>query len=747
MKYNHPVPKRRRITRKSRYLNPRKNSQFLGRKIGFLLVLLLGFCLLFWFFILKDLPSPRKLISPDFLPYSTQILDRNGQLLYDVYTEKNRTPIKLAELPEYIKWATIASEDKNFYRHQGFAVTGIIRGAINTVFRRSLQGGSTISQQLVKNTLLTQERTVRRKIREALLTVSLEVIYSKDEILAMYLNQTPYGGTAYGISAASQMYFGKEPTKLTLAETALLAGLPASPTRYSPFGAQPELAKKRQEYVLDQMLALNKVNQAQVDQAKSEKLNFTIHDQGIKAPHFVMWVKNKLTEQFGEQLVDAGGLKVTTTLDIELQDFAQQAVASEVAKLKKENVTNGAALITNPKTGEILAMVGSKDYFADDIDGNVNVTTSLRQPGSSIKPLNYALAIDRKIITPASLIIDIPTCFDSKSQKRYCPDNYDRQFHGAVQTRFALGNSYNIPAVKTLTFNGLSDFVASASAMGITSFTDPKNYGLSLTLGGGEVRMVDMATAFSTLVNAGRKVDLTGILKVEKANGEILYEHKTVENDPVISPETAYLISHILLDNNARQPMFGQSSYLVIKNHPEVSVKTGTTNDKKDNWTIGYTPSFLTAVWVGNNNNKPMSAVASGITGASPIWNKIMRFALEKNDKEAGKNYQEWPVKPDGIVGASICVTSGLLAGDSGCSTRFEYFIEGTVPRETENLKRQIQINKLTGQAIQPGQNIPPEQIETQEHPVVSDLSGSILCLDCPFPTDPAIFRPETLKK
>lgn len=693
------------------------------------------------------MPSPRKLTSPDFLPYSTQILDRNGQLLYDVYVEKNRSPIKLAEMPDYIKWSTIAAEDKDFYQHKGFAISGIIRGAFNTIFKRSLQGGSTISQQLVKNTLLSQERTVRRKIREAILTISVEILYSKDQILEMYLNQTPYGGTAYGISAASQLYFGKEPAKLSLAEAALLAGLPASPTRYSPYGAQPELSKKRQEYVLDQLVNIKNITQAQADEAKAEKITFSLRGQGIKAPHFVMWVKEKLVDMFDQKTVDAGGLIVTTTLDWEMQNFAQQAVASEVAKLTKENVSNGAALVTNPQTGEILAMVGSKDYFADDIDGNVNITTSLRQPGSSIKPLNYALAIDRKIITPATPIIDIPTCFDSKGQKRYCPDNYDRQFHGSVQTRFALGNSYNIPAVKILAYNGLTDFVASASAMGISTFIDPKNYGLSLTLGGGEVKMIDMATAFSTLANSGQRTDLTGILKVIKTNGELLYEYDKPENEPIISPETAYLVSHILLDNNARQPTFGQSSYLVVKNHPEVSVKTGTTNDKRDNWTIGYTPSYLVATWVGNNNNKAMSAVASGVTGASPIWNKIMRFALEKRDQEEGKNFQEWPTKPEGVVGTSICVTSGLLPGDSNCPTRFEYFIEGTIPTETENLKKQIQINKTNSQAIQPGQNIPPEQIETQEHSVVIDLSGSILCLDCPFPTDPAIFRPETLKK
>ncbi len=727
--------------------SPRRRKQKMFTRKKLFLFLTVFFVVFFYFFILKDLPSPNKLSSGDAFPISTKILDRSGQLLYEIYTDKNRTPIKLEELPEYVKWATIAAEDKNFYKHGGFALTGIARAAFNTVFRLKLQGGSTISQQLVKNALLNQKRTIRRKIREAFLTVAVEIIYSKDKILEMYLNQIPYGGTAYGIGSASQLYFGKPAKDLSLAETALLAGLPASPTRYSPFGAQPETAKKRQEYVLDEMAKIKKLTGGEAQEAKEKELKYTDHGKGIKAPHFVMYVKDQLVEKYGQQKVDRGGLRVFTTLDLEIQELAQTAVATEVAKLTREKVTNGAALVTNPKTGEILAMVGSKDYFAKDVDGNVNVTTSLRQPGSSIKPINYALAFEKRILTPASLVLDIPTCFDVPGQKRYCPDNYDNQFHGATQVRFNLGNSYNVPAVKTLALNGLEDFIKTASAMGITTFKDPKDYGLSLTLGGGEVKMIDMAVAFGTLANKGKKQNLYSIQKVEDYTGQVLEEHKFEEDQPVISPESCYLVSHILLDNNARQPMFGQSSYLVVRNHPEVAVKTGTTNDRRDNWTIGYTPSYLTAVWVGNNDNKPMSYVASGITGASPIWNKITRFVLEREDKKQGKNFQEWPEKPEGIVGAEVCVTSGLLPGNSGCSTRYEYFIKGTLPTETENLKKQISINKDNQQPIQPGQEIPLEKIETQEKNVLIDLTGSLLCLDCPFPTDPVIFNPYNLKK
>ncbi|RJR24107.1 PBP1A family penicillin-binding protein [Candidatus Microgenomates bacterium] len=733
--------KGRRTKRKTKSLSFLKSVRIKRALIfGFICLILI------YFSILKDLPSPTKLSSPDSFPVSTKIFDRNGKLLYDIYVEKNRTPITLTDLPDYVKYATIASEDKNFYKHKGFAITGIIRAGFNTVFRRKLQGGSTISQQLVKNTLLTQERTLRRKVREALLTIAVEIIYPKEKILEMYLNQIPYGGTAYGIASASQMYFGKTPEDLSLAETALLAGLPASPTRYSPFGAQPELAKKRQEYVLDEMAKNNFISEEEAEKAKEEELAYAEHGKGIKAPHFVMYVKDLLVEKYGQKMVDQGGLRVHTTLDLEIQELAQEAVATEVAKLKREKVSNGAALVTNPQTGEILAMVGSKDYFAKDIDGNFNVTTALRQPGSSIKPLNYALAIERKIITPATVILDIPTCFKNTGSKAYCPDNYDNSFHGVTQIRFALGNSYNIPAVKVLALNGLENFIASASAMGITTFKEPKDYGLSLTLGGGEVKMTDLASAFGVLANQGKKQPLYAIQKVEDHTEKVLEEKKAEEGEQILSPETAYLISHILLDNNARQPMFGASSYLVVRNHPEVSVKTGTTNDKKDNWTIGYTPSTLVAVWVGNNNNSSMSYVASGVTGASPIWNKITRAVLEIKDKENGKTTQEWPVKPNGIIGTSICSISGLLPGDSGCTTRYEYFIEGTVPTETESLRKQILIDKTNGSPVQPGQNIPPENIEPQEHPAIVDLTGSIFCLDCPMATSSAWFDAKNLK-
>lgn len=725
----------KRIEKRIKKLPIRKRyQQFLLANWGlFLIFLLVGSFL--YFFIFKDLPFPTKLGSETF-PASTLILDRNEKLLYEIYIEKNRVPVNLGDLPEYLKQATIAIEDKNFYQHGGFALEGIIRAATKIVFKHQLQGGSTITQQLVKTALLTPERTIRRKIREALLAMITEVIYSKNQILEMYLNQVPYGGTAYGIEAAAQTYFNKNAKDLTLAEAALLAGLPAAPTRYSPFGAHPEAAKNRQKLVLKRMVEDGYITEQESERAGEQELEYAPSTVGIKAPHFVLYVKELLVEKYGEKLVEQGGLKVTTTLDLEIQDFAQEVVATEVARLegRKLNIHNGAALVTNPKTGEILAMIGSHDYFDDEHDGKVNVTLSHRQPGSAIKPINYALGLMKGTITLATVINDVPTCFAVPGQKLYCPINYDYQFHGPAQVRFALGNSYNLPAVKVLALNGLEDFVATASAMGISTFKDPSQYGLSLTLGGGEVKMVDMATAFSAFANLGIRQDIYAIEKVEDRHGKVLYQRKEQEGERVLPMEVAYLVSHILLDNNARSAAFGSSSYLNIKGHPEVSVKTGTTNDKRDNWTIGFTPSRLVAVWVGNNDNEPMSYVASGITGASPIWNEIMTYVLK--DLE-----QEWPMKPEGVVGAQVCALSGKAPNpESPCETRFEYFIQGTVPSEIENLKTFIEIDKSTGQIAT--DKTPPENKEMQEHQVIYDPLWVPYCLDCPFPTEAMVIRP-----
>lgn len=680
-------------------------------------------------FVFNDLPSPQKLSSNEF-PVSTKILDRHGQLLYEIYAEQNRTPIHLADLPDYIKQATIAIEDKNFYQHHGFAWEGITRAVLNIIFKKNLQGGSTITQQLIKTTLLTPDRTLKRKLREAILSLAAEIRYSKEEILEMYLNHIPYGGTSYGIEQAAQTYFGKSAKDLNLAEAALLAGLPQAPTRYSPFGANPKLAQDRQRQVLNRMVQDNYISPEQLDQAVNSPLTYAPQTQNIKAPHFSLYIKELLVDKYGEPLVEKGGLRVTTSLDLNLQEYAESAIASETAKLQKANVSNAAALVTIPRTGEILAMVGSKNYFDDTIDGNVNITTRLRQPGSSIKPINYAVSL-LKGFNPATMLLDVPVCFTVSGQRAYCPKNYDNTFHGAVQMRFALGNSFNIPAVKMLAANSVESMVATASAMGITTFQDSRNYGLSLTLGGGEVKMVDMAVAFGVFANAGLKIDLTPILKIETYTGELLeqidLDHQLPVGEKVLPPEVTYLISHILLDNNARSQAFGSNSQLVIPGHA-VSVKTGTTDDLRDNWTIGFTPSFLVAAWTGNNDNSPMSPwLVSGVSGAAPIWHQIMTKTLENQS-------DEWPKKPENIVGLQVCSLSGFRPNPSNpCETRFEYFIKGQEPPLEPSLKKGVWIDKTTNRPPLPGIT---ENLEFQEHIMLSDPVQKDYCLDCPKELD-----------
>lgn len=659
-------------------------------------------------------------------------MDRNGEILYEIYVDKNRTPIKLTDLPDYVKQATISIEDKNFYRHMGIDIAGVTRAAISTLSGKRLEGGSTITQQLVKMALLTPQRTVTRKIKEAVLALATEIIYSKDQILELYLNHAPYGGTAYGIEQAAKLYFGKPARELTLAEAAFLAGLPQAPSRYSPFGSHPENAKQRQKEVLRRMREDGYIDREQEEKMGEENLAIAKANLSIKAPHFVLWIKDLLEEKYGQITVEKGGLRVTTTLDFDIQEKAQASVSAEVKKLSKMKVGNGAAMVTNPSTGEILAMVGSKDYFDEEYDGKVNVTLRPRQPGSSIKPLMYAAGFSTGKINPATMWLDIPTCFTVTGQPLYCPKNYDGSFHGPVQVRFALGNSYNIPAVKSLAYIGVDDMIATASAMGITTFKDPAQYGLSLTLGGGEVTMYDMATAFGTLANNGIKVPLNPFLKIADYKGKILYERPVEEKLQVLPPEAAYLLSHILLDNNARSGAFGSASELVIPNQV-VAVKTGTTNDLRDNWTIGYTPERLAAVWVGNNDNSQMNPyLVSGVTGAAPIWNDIMRMVL-KNRKPL------WPEKPEGVVGRDICSITGKLAppagGENPCDTRHEYFWEKYLPDNNYAVQKEIWIRKDNGQVLDPA--IPADQqgeIELQMHTMLSDLLIPEFCLDCSYP-------------
>lgn len=722
---------------------------FIGKKIKMLFstrhgvkaVIYWGFVAATSIYLFWGIPFPTKLLSQD-LPVSTKIFDRNGKLIYEIYTDKKRTPVKLSEIPDSVKEATISIEDKDFYKHQGVSYTGIARAMYKSVFKHELQGGSTISQQLVKKSLLTDERTVRRKAQELVLTIIVESIYSKNQILEMYLNTIPYGGTAYGIEAASETYFGKSVKDLDLAESALLAGLPQRPSTYSPFGAHPEMAKGRQEEVLKQMVANKYITEDLAGKAKDETLTYA-NIAPSQATHFALWIKEQLAQKYGEKVVEQGGLRVNTTLDLDIQNLAQQAVATEVGKLTKQKVGNGAVIVTRPSTGEILAMVGSKNYFATDEDGKVNVVLSQRQPGSSIKPLNYALALRDQKITLATAFVDVPTCFKVFGQSPYCPVNYDGTYHGLTQTRFALGNSYNIPAVKVLALNGLENFIDFGKKMGLTTLTDPKDYGLSATLGGILVRPYDMAVAYGVFANQGIEQPLVAITKVTDWKGNTLEEYdvskNTLTGTRVLEPPVTFLISHVLYDNNARTAAFGPSSFLNVSGHPEVSVKTGTTNDRRDNWTVGYSADAVVVTWVGNNDNTSMSGAVSGVSGASPIWNKVMKAVLAKAEAGAYDSNEKghaWPKQPDGVIGATVCSDTGGAPpttdpANPGCATRFEYFLAGTVPAASNIVNQDVLINNITGQLATPTD--PPDQVHTENKPVYTDPDGTIYCLTCPI--------------
>ena len=636
--------------------------------LAFLATLLIC-CFAFYFFIIKDMPSPGQLASrtPE---VSTKIYDRNGNLLYKIYKDQNRTIIPLSEIPESVRLSTLAAEDAEFYSHPGFSVRGIFRAIVNDIQTGSAQGGSTITQQLVKNTLLSPEKTLTRKIRELILSVQIETIYTKDQILEMYLNEVSYGGTAYGIEEASESYFGKKVENLTLAEAALIAGLPKSPTTFSPYGSNPELAFERQREVLRLMVVNKYISQDQANEASAEKLHFVSRKTEIKAPHFVMYVRQLLVDKYGEDVVEKGGLEVTTSLDLPIQEISEQIVKTEVDRLSPLHVGNGAALVINPQTGEILAMVGSKDYFDTESDGNVNVLTSLRQPGSSIKVVNYAYALSNGM-TPASIIDDSPITFYAAGSPPYTPVNYDGKFRGPVSLRTALAESRNIPAVKVLASYGVAKMIEEGEKMGITTWTDTANYGLSLTLGGGAVTGLELSKVYATLANFGKTPSLMPILEVKDYKGRVL-EKSTPGTTQTTDARIAFLLTDILKDNNARAPEFGYNSYLVIKNHPEVAVKTGTSNDLRDNWTVGYNQNYLVLTWVGNNDNSPMSHVASGVTGASPIWNKILSTILN------GQPSIDWNA-PTGVSRINICSATGSLPCD-GCATRQEWFLDETRP-------------------------------------------------------------------
>lgn len=630
----------------------------------------------------RDLPNPQKVVRVD--GFSTKINDRNGNLLYDVYKDVRSVPITQDQVPQYLKYATVSTEDKNFYNHGGFDPLAPFRIAINVFRFHHLTGASTLTQQLIKNSLLTNQRTLTRKLKEFILSLQVEQVFTKDQILTMYLNEAPYGGSTRGVGAAAEMYFHKKVQDLTLTESAILAGLPQSPSAYSPlFGKSDSTGQPywiaRTKGVLRRMREDGHITAEQEKLASDQlaTLKFTTQATQIRAPHFVFYVKDQLEQMYGQQMVEQGGLQVTTSLDLDLQDKAQKIVKEEIDKVAKLHITNGAAMVLNPNDGEIMAMVGSKDYFATDIQGQFNVAVDgFRQPGSSIKPVTYLLAL-RRGFTPASVIMDVPTAFPGgQGQQDYTPGNYDGKFRGPVQLRYALANSINIPAVKLLADVGVKDMLGLAYQMGFEtlepSVVNQRRFGLSVTLGGGEVHLINTVSAYSAFANGGTKVEPVSILKVVDKNGNVLYEYHPTQGPRVISQQEAFLMDSILSDNAARSMEFGTNSQLNINNRP-IAVKTGTTNNKVDNWTVGWSRNAIVGVWVGNNDNTSMTQVASGITGASPIWRRIMLETLNKGMKD-----EAWQVPP-GVTQQTIDAISGYPAHDN-FPTRQEYFIDGTLP-------------------------------------------------------------------
>jgi 1A family penicillin-binding protein len=602
-------------------------------------------------YVAKDLPSPGK-VNTRFIAESTKIYDRTGEhLLYEVHGEEKRTLIPFSEMPESLRAATITLEDQDFYSHHGIKITSIIRSVIKDILHRgAAQGGSTITQQFVKNSLLTNEKTITRKIKEVILSIEVEQKFSKDEILAMYLNEIPYGSNAYGIEAAAETYFNKQAKDLTLDESAILASLPKAPSSYSPYGSRTQQLKIRQEVALKNMATLGYITPEQADAAIAIDVLKKIAPQKniIAAPHFVMFIKEYLDQKYGELSIEQSGLKVYTTLDWDKQMAAEQAIRDGAEKNKKWKASNAALVAIDPKTGQILAMVGSKDYFDSSIDGQVNVALRERQPGSSMKPYVYLTAFE-KGYSPDTILYDTPTQFDTAEGKSYEPQNYDGKFRGPLPMKETLPQSLNIPAVKTLYLVGVNDAVKTAKSLGITTLNHPDRYGLSLVLGGGEVKLIDHVGAYASLAAGGIRRDKTGVLRVEDSKGTVLEEYKDSPGERVVEEKYIAILDNILSTNAYRAPVFGENNPLRFDTR-QVAAKTGTTNEFRDAWTVGYAPSIAVGVWVGNNDNAPMTPGADGSIVAAPIWRAFMDKALINTPIENFPEYKpEDTQNPDAI--------------------------------------------------------------------------------------------------
>lgn len=608
--------------------------------------------------ILRDIPNPERLTERS-VAESTKIFDRTGKiLLYEVHGEEKRTIIPFSDVPQSVKNATLSAEDTNFYRHHGLDFKGILRAFGKNIMSGTIsQGGSTITQQLVKKSILSDERTFTRKIKEAVLALAVETRYSKDEIFELYLNQIPYGSNAYGISAAAETFFGKEVKHLSLGESALIAALPQAPSYYSPYGIHKDELMQRRDWILDRMRSSGQISNEDAERAKKDHLLFMPPQSSIRAPHFVFYIQEYLNQKYGEESLEKGGLRVITTIDWRLQEEAEKIIKEGAEKNESLVDAKNASLVAiDPKTGEILTMVGSRDYWGEPSPKNctpgvnckfdpfVNTTTSLRQPGSSFKPFIYATAF-KKGYTPNTTLFDVETEFNSgcmsdglpgpfvKDPKDcYHPKNYDNKFRGPVTLRQSIAQSLNIPSVKLLYLAGLKDTISTAKSMGITTLKDPQRYGLSLVLGGAEVSLLEMTSAFGVFAQDGVLHPKQSILRIENSKGDILEEKKDT-SIPAIDTEVARIMNDVLSDNNARVPMFSPQNSLYFSNR-QVAAKTGTTQDYRDAWVIGYTPSIVAGVWVGNNDNTPMNQSAVSIMVAGPLWHRFLEFALEESMPE-----------------------------------------------------------------------------------------------------------------
>ncbi|HEX9921931.1 MAG TPA: transglycosylase domain-containing protein [Anaerolineae bacterium] len=689
----------------------------------------------------QQLPDPSSIETEQETFETTKIYDRSGQvLLYELFDplRGDRNYVKLNEIPEFCRESTIVLEDKTFYENPGFDLEGIGRAFWQNLQGSQIQGGSSITQQLIKNILIEEDERTQlsytRKIKEIILATEITRRFEKDQILEWYFNTNSYFNLANGIDAAAQVYFDKPVSALSDAECALLAPIPQFPF-LNPIDS-PEQAKYRQRITLNRMVEEGLITEAKADEIYAEEIKTRVLEErfDIVAPHFAIYVEEELKRTYDPELIYRGGLKVFTTIDLDFNTEAQKIAAAQIETLLENgnNASNACVVSIRPKTGEILAMVGSINYWDDENDGNVNVCTANpgRQPGSSFKPFTYLTLFSQGTANPATMVMDVRQSFPDDPNPPYVPENYDREYHGPVRLRNALANSYNIPAIWVTHKAGIKNIIDTAHRMGITTL-NADYYGLALTLGGGEVKPLDMAYAFSTIANLGtmagqpvaevnrrpghRTLDPVAILRIEDTTGQIIYEYKEPTTESVIDLALAYLMVDIMSDNNARAPAFGANSDLKkgFEDRP-IAAKTGTTNNFRDNWTVGFTPQLVTAVWVGNNDNEPMEDV-TGLSGAAPIWNKVMQYYLKDEPVES------WQ-RPPGLVTAQVDAVSGLLPTDNTERTVNELFLEGTEPTQRDNVHQLFRVNRENGKLATA--YTPPELVEERIYEIYPPVAA-----------------------